>query len=228
LIVGRVLQGQKAFQEGVNPRGPWATMSTTAWLGTIAGLVAQERCAQLVEPRAAYPKVAGCSDGIEAPGIKVDEDTTDELGWQPMNQLFLFTPLTCLGSLVSRQSFLRHPWRLCLQTSGVFRMWPRGLMAVGFGPRASIAPTRDPEARAPLAKPTAPVALQQSRILRATLDACLQSAGHQSIAAARRRNPVLFRLPVRFCSVSVRFCSGPDRDELGGCVPSASRYETPR
>jgi hypothetical protein len=122
LIVGRILQGQKAFQEGVNPRGPWATMSATAWLGTIAGLVAQERCAQLVEPRAAYPKVAGCSDGIEAPGIEVDEDTTDELGWKPMNQLFLFTPLTCLGSLVSRQSFRRHPWRLCLQTSRVFRI----------------------------------------------------------------------------------------------------------
>jgi len=45
LIVGRVLQGQKAFQEGVNPGGPWATMSAAAWLGTIARLVAQERCA---------------------------------------------------------------------------------------------------------------------------------------------------------------------------------------
>ena len=128
-----------------------------------------------------------------------------------MNELFLFTPLTCLGLLVSRQSFRRRPWRLCLQTSGVFRMRPRGLTAAGFGARAGIAPTRAPEARAPLAKPTAPVALQQSRILRATLDARLQSTGHQSIAAARRRNPVLFRLPVRFCSVSVRFCSGPDR-----------------
>ena len=61
-----------------------------------------------------------------------------------------------------------------------------------------IAPTRAPEARAPLAKPAAPVALQQSRILRATLDAHLQSSGHQSIATVRRMNPVLFRLPVRF------------------------------
>jgi hypothetical protein len=70
---------------------------------------------------------------------------------------------------------------------------PRGLMDAGFGARAGIEPTRAPEARAPLAKPTAPVALQQSRILWATLDARLQSASHQSIAAARRRNPVLFR-----------------------------------
>jgi hypothetical protein len=155
--------------------------------------------------------VAGGSYGIEAPGIEVADDTTDEFGWQTMNQLFLFTPLTCLGSLVARQSFRRRPWRLCLQTSGVFRMRPRGLTAAGFGARAGIEPTRAPEAQAPLAKPTAPVALQQSRILRATLDARLQSAGHQSIAVAKRRNPVLFRLPVRFCSVSVRFCSGPDR-----------------
>ena len=72
-------------------------------------------------------------------------------------------------------------------------------MAVGFGARAGIAPTRAPEARAPLAKPTAPVALQQSRILRATLDVRLQGASHQQIAAARRGNPVLNRLcPVLF------------------------------
>ena len=81
LIVGRVLQGQKAFQKGVNPGGPWATMRAAAWLGTIAGLVAQERCAQLVEPRAAYLKVGGGSYGIKAPSIEVAEDTTDEFGW---------------------------------------------------------------------------------------------------------------------------------------------------
>ena len=45
LIVGRALQGQKAFQEGFDPGGPWATMCAAAWLGTIARLVAQERCA---------------------------------------------------------------------------------------------------------------------------------------------------------------------------------------
>lgn len=173
-------------------------MCPAAWLGTIAGLIAQERCAQLVEPCAAYLKVVGGSNGIETPGIEVAEDTTDEFGWQTMNQLLLFTPLTCLGSLVGRQSFRRCPWRLRLQTSGVFRMRPRGLTAAGFGPREGLAPTRDPEAKAPLAKPAAPVALQQSRILRATLDARLQGARHQSIAAARGRNPVLFRLPVRF------------------------------
>ena len=105
LIVGRFLQGQKDFQEGFDHGGPWATMGTAAWLGTIAGLVAQERCAQLVEPRAAYPKVAGGSDGIEVPGIEVAEDTTDEFGWQTMGKLLLFTPLTCLASLVPRQSF---------------------------------------------------------------------------------------------------------------------------
>jgi hypothetical protein len=173
-------------------------MSAAAWLGTKARPVAQERCAQLVEPCAAHPKVAGGSYSIEAPGIEAAEDTTDEFGWQTMNQLLLFTPLTCLGSLVSRQPFRLRPWRLCLQTSGVFRMRPRGLMVAGFGPRAGIATTRDPEAHAPLAKPAAPVALQQSRILRATLDGRLQGAGHQSIAVARCGNPVLFRLPVRF------------------------------
>ena len=96
LIVGRVLQGQKAFQEGFDHGGPWATMGSTAWLGTTAGLVAQERCAQLEEPRAAYPKVAGGSDGIKVPGIEVAEDTPDEFGWQTMGKLLLFTPLTCL------------------------------------------------------------------------------------------------------------------------------------
>jgi hypothetical protein len=49
--------------------------------------------------------VAGGSYGIKAPGIEVAEDTTDEFGWQTMNQLLLFTPLTCLGSLASRQPF---------------------------------------------------------------------------------------------------------------------------
>ena len=71
-------------------------------------------------------------------------------------------------------------------------MRPRGLVA-RFGARAGIAPTRAPQARAPLAKPAAPLALQQSRILRATLDDRLQRTNHQSIAAARFINPVLFR-----------------------------------
>jgi hypothetical protein len=109
-----------------------------------------------------------------------------------MDQLFLFTPLTCLDPPAYSQSFPPH-LGASPQTPGVYRMKPRGLMAARFGPRESITPTRGPEAKAPLAKPAAPVALQQSRILRATLDDRFQSADDQSIATSARTNPVLFR-----------------------------------
>jgi hypothetical protein len=71
LIVGWVLQGQEAFEEGVNVRRPRAAMVSAAGFGTIAGLVAQERRAQLVEPRTAYSKVVcGCM-GVEVSSIEV-------------------------------------------------------------------------------------------------------------------------------------------------------------
>lgn len=49
LIVGRVLQGQEAFEEGARFGGPCTTTGSAAWFGAIAGLVAQEGVAQLVE-----------------------------------------------------------------------------------------------------------------------------------------------------------------------------------
>lgn len=77
-------------------------------------------------------------------------------------------------------------------------MQPRGLIAEEFGARAEVAPTSAPEAKAPLAKPAAPVALQQSRILGTTRKSRLQILHYQFIATSTCKNPVLFRLPVRF------------------------------
>jgi hypothetical protein len=74
----------------------------------------------------------------------------------------------------------------------------KGLDGCRFGPRAGIEPARGPEAKAPLAKPAAPVALQQCRILQATPDDPLQGTDHQPIESPKIRNPVLNCLPVRF------------------------------
>jgi hypothetical protein len=63
-------------------------------------------------------------------------------------------------------------------------MKPMGFDACQFGPHAGIVPTRGPQAEAPLAKPAAPVALQQSRILRTTLNAPLRHTIDQLIQAA--------------------------------------------
>ena len=85
------------------------------------------------------------------------ENGADEFGGQAMNELFLFTPITCLGSLAPRQLFRPLLGGSAPKPPEFFCIRPMGLMAVGFGPRESIAPARGPEAKAPLAKPAAPV-----------------------------------------------------------------------
>ena len=81
-------------------------------------------------------------------------------------------------------------------------MGPMGMMPARFGPREGTAPTRDPEAKAPLATSTAPVALQQSRILQTSPHPYLHKLDCQPFAAARSKNPVLNRR----CPVLNRHC----------------------
>ena len=82
-------------------------------------------------------------------------------------------------------------------------------MPARFGSREGTAPTRDPEAKAPLATSTAPVALQQSRILQTSPYSHLHKLDCQKFTAARFQNPVLNRpCPVlnRRCPVLFRRC----------------------
>ncbi len=81
-------------------------------------------------------------------------------------------------------------------------MGPMGLMPARFGPREGTAPTRGPEAKAPLATAAAPVALQQSRILQTSPQRHLPWLDCQSFAAASLENPVLNRR----CPVLNRHC----------------------
>ena len=67
-------------------------MVAAAGFGTIAGLVAQERRAQLVEPGTAYSKMVCGGCGVEGSSIEVAQNMADKFGRQPMEQLFLFTP----------------------------------------------------------------------------------------------------------------------------------------
>ena len=88
-------------------------------------------------------------------------------------------------------------------------MGPMGMRSARFGSREGTAPTRDPEAKAPLATSTAPVALQQSRILQTSPQPHLHMLDCQTFAAARFQNPVLNRrCPVlnRHCPVLNRHC----------------------
>ena len=94
-------------------------------------------------------------------------------------------------------------------------MEPMGLMPARFGSREGTAPTRDPEAKAPLATSTAPVALQQSRILQTSPYSHLHKLDCQKFTAARFQNPVLNRpCPVlnRRCPVLFR----PRHQKLDG------------
>jgi hypothetical protein len=48
------------------------------------------------------------------------ENGADEFGGQAMNELFLFTPITCFGSLAPRQLFCPLLGGSAPQTPGVF------------------------------------------------------------------------------------------------------------
>jgi hypothetical protein len=61
----------------------------------------------------------------------------------------------------------------------------RHIFATSYRSREGIAPTRGPEAKAPLATSAAPVALQQGRILQTSPQHRLQYFDCQSFAAAR-------------------------------------------
>ena len=142
LIVGRVLQGQEAFQEGDNRSGPCVPVGTSARVRTKAGLVAQEDGAQLVEPGAAHSEVARGGERVEASGVEVAEHPTDKISWKTMNELFLFTPLTC-SARRARHQLSRCILGACPQTPGVFRIAAKGMIAPELRPRAGIMPTRD-------------------------------------------------------------------------------------
>ena len=172
LIVGRVPQGQEAFQEGGNLGGPCASggLRRLGWESSRtcrAGRRCAARRASCGSRRGGLPRrpPQGCRRRSRA------ENFSDEFHWQMMDELFLFTPLTWVDA-VADQPFRRHPSAMgaLLPNPRSLTHKAKGLDGCRFGPRTGIEPTRGPEAKAPLAKTAAPVALQQSRILRATHD----------------------------------------------------------
>ena len=154
--------------------------------------------AELIETSSTHAQAGGGTGSVECAGVEILEKTTDEIGRQAVNELFLCTPGS-IGSIVClRQS---STMGALPPTPRSFPHWANGLFAKSVAARGK--PCRNTEVSAPLATSTAPVALRQSRILRTMAYSHLKSPQHQSFQVRSCRNPVLLRLR---CLVLNRLC----------------------
>ena len=90
LVIGRILQWQKAFQEAANLQRPVRGMVAATGLWLIGLPVAQVIGTELIEPGFADAQLRCSSGCIQFPIIKIGEDADDKNGRQAVNELFLF------------------------------------------------------------------------------------------------------------------------------------------
>ena len=124
LVVGRVLQGQKAVEEIHGVGGPEISPITSAGFGLVGCFVFQVVGAKLIEPGTADSKTTCRSGGIKFSEVECLEDLEDECGREAVDQLFVFTMSTVAFSCACGNQV---NWVLCPQTPGVFRIRPIGL-----------------------------------------------------------------------------------------------------
>ena len=116
----------------------------------------------------AHPQLLTCLSGIQSFSAMKFEEMPDEVRGVTMGELPIFFLDICpaLYRSIGLPPGPPIPWGLCPQTPGVWRFGPRLICSPRTGPRTAL--TGDAGSLAedqPLDCGTAPVALQQSRIL---------------------------------------------------------------
>ena len=158
LVVGRVLHGQEASEEGVDFVWPETVAVTSAGPWAVGVATSQPSSPHAIELRSAYTQLRGRSRGVQESRVKFIKSLEDELAGKPVNDLLLFKSTDSTAQINNRD-----------QSSETF------------------SPSSD----------------RPSRHRRQTWRRPALRSGLLQVCLRWRRVP--------FCSVSVPFCSGPDR-----------------
>ena len=90
LVVGRVLHGQEASEEGVNFVWPETVAVTSAGPWAVGVATSQPGSPHAIELRSAYTQLRGRSRGVQESRVKFIKSLEDELAGKPVNDLLLF------------------------------------------------------------------------------------------------------------------------------------------
>jgi hypothetical protein len=90
LVIGRILQGQKAFQESADLRRPVGRMVAATGLWLVGLPVAQVVATEFIEPGFTDAQMSCGSGCVQFPMVEIGEDADDKNGRQAVNELFLF------------------------------------------------------------------------------------------------------------------------------------------
>lgn len=90
LIIGRVLYGQEASEEGVDFVWPETVAVPSAGPGAVGVATGQPGSPHAIELRSAYTQLRGRSRGVQESRVKFIKSLEDELAGKPVNDLLIF------------------------------------------------------------------------------------------------------------------------------------------